>query len=155
MSSIYRDIPSQHSVTIQPQTNLNLEPEPLNLKQSNLVHEKTLDASLEKGHHHCHCEYGQTSFSEDHSCRTNSNSQLTWRQFLLSTIFLFLALSGLLAWSCVNSMPANRGIGLMGRRALDDNSNSTSNQSRVTIPPGTPPQKGQLAHSHMARLIAT
>ena len=151
MSSIYHDIHSLHS-----QTNLNLEPESLDLNQSNPVHEKTLDTSLEKpeSHHHYHCEYGQTSFSEDHqSCRTDSNSQLTRRQFFFSTTFLFLSLGGWLAWSCINSMPATRGVGLMGRRALDDYLNSTSNQSRVTIPPGTPPPKGQLAHSHKARLI--
>ena len=150
MSSIYRDIHSQPSVTIQPQPNVNLEPESIDLKQSIPVHEKSLEAdSLEKGHHHCHCEYGQTSFSEDHSSCHSSNSQLTRRQVFLSATSLFLALGGLLTWSCVNGMPAIKrdGLIMMGRRALDDNLpvNSTSNQSRVTLPPGSPKPKGQLA----------
>jgi ABC-type Zn2+ transport system substrate-binding protein/surface adhesin len=141
MLSIYlRDIHNQLSVTIQSKANLNN-------KQLIPVHgEKSLDSSLENahGHHHHHdCEYGQTSFSEHHSChRHNSNIKL--RLFLLSAIFVFVALGGLLAWSCVNAMPA-WGFDLM-RRALDDNLNSTSNQTRDTPPAGTDYQKqGQLA----------
>jgi hypothetical protein len=129
MSSIYRDIHSQLSVTIQ------LEPEAnLNNKQLIPVHEpeKSLEASLENGtgHHHHHCEYGQIPFPEHHSYH-NSNIQL--RRFLLSVIvFVFVALGSLLAWSCVNAMPA-WGFDLVGR-ALDDNLNSTSNQTRDTPP---------------------
>ena len=161
MSSIYRDIHSHPSVTIQPQPNVNLdEPESIDLKQSITLNEKSLEDSLEKGHHHC--EYVQTSFSEDHSSCHSLNSQLTRRRVFLSATFLFPALGGLLTWSCVNGMPTTRGVGLiiMGRSAPNnsDNSNSgsTSNQTGVTSPPDTPPPKCQLAPLiYMTRLIPT
>jgi hypothetical protein len=134
MSSIYRrDIHSQLSVTraIQPEANLDLGSQDFKEPIPVTVHEKSLEASIENGHHHHHCEYGHLerseSFSEHHSSHNNSNIQL--RRFLLPAIFVtvFVALGGLLAWSCVmvNAMPAWE-FNLMGRAlASDDNLNST------------------------------
>ena len=44
---------------------------------------------------------------------------------MLPAIFIFVALGGLLAWSCAHGMPA-WGVDLMGR-ALDDNTSTESN----------------------------
>jgi hypothetical protein len=102
------------NVTIQPQANLDLATVDL---KSIPIHEKSLDASLEDGHHHC--EHGQTSSSEHPSCH---NTRL--RRFLLPAILAFVALGSLLAWNCVYGMPNGIpawGVDLMGR-ALDSQS---------------------------------
>jgi hypothetical protein len=126
MSLSYRDIHSQLSGTIQPQANPILNGD-LG-KQSSPVHEKSLDASLENTSHHYHYyEHGQTSLSEHHhSCHNLKKIQL--RRFLLPVLlFVFVALGGFLAWSC---MPA-WGLDLM-RRGLDDSGDGIG--TRASIP---------------------
>ena len=112
MSLSYSDIHSQLSGTIQPQANPSLNRDGDLGKQSSPVHEKSLDASLENTSHHYHYyEHGQTSLSEHHtSCHNLKKIRL--RRFLLPVIlFIFVALGGFLAWSC---MPA-WGLDLMRR----------------------------------------
>lgn len=106
----------QHSVTNQPQANLDLGS--LDFKELN---EKNLDASLENGHpHHCRCEHGQNSFSGHRSGRN-----IRLRRFLLPAIFVLVVLGGFLAWSCVNGVPA-WGAELMRRDISDsDDPNNT------------------------------
>ena len=125
---------TQLPVTNQPQANLNLRS--LDFKQSIPVHEKSLDASLENGHHDHHhdCEHGRTS-EHHHSCHN-----IRLRRFLLPAIFALVALGGLLAWSCVNwpGLPS-WGVDLMGR-AVDDSTSSQSpfvSKKRQFFPPLT------------------
>jgi hypothetical protein len=95
--TIYRD-------TSQTQANLNLG------TQSIPVHKESLDPSLDLKNSHYYCEHGQTSESSvHHSCRN-----LIIRFLLPGILFVFVALSGLLAWSCVHNMHAWKGD-LMGR----------------------------------------
>lgn len=105
-----------HHVTNQPQATGNPELGSLDSKQS----EKSFDDSLDDGghHHHHQCEHGQqTSFSEHDNCH---NFRL--RRFLLPAILVFVALGGILAWSCMRGMPG-WGADLMAR-ALTDGSTS-------------------------------
>jgi hypothetical protein len=104
---------SQLSVTIQPQTNPNLGTPESN--QSTHINEKSLETSFENSHHpsYRHCEHGQIPLIEVIETRSSL--------FLLPIIFVFVALSGLFAWSCVNGMPAwGPGSGLTGRAPSPD-----------------------------------
>ena len=104
-TDIYRDFPdsqpSDSTQAIQLQTKLNI---------GTPLHEKSLDASLKNSrqyyNHFEHASGRKTSLLlEDHG-PSNLNIRLSLRRFLLPTIIVFVALSGLLAWSCVSNMPA-------------------------------------------------
>ena len=123
---------------IQPLANPNLG----NLESNqSLVNEKSLETSLKLPsyyHRDCQCEHGQKkSLMEP---RNSQNLIIQLKRFLVPTVFVFVALSGLLAWSChrasVNGMRAwEDDSSLMGRAFLD-----SINQNHLTS--GT--QKSQL-----------
>jgi hypothetical protein len=111
----YHDIRSQLSFA---QTNLKIGSESLEFNKSIPVQEKSLDASMALGDYHC-----------EHGC-LNMNISTRLRRFFLPavTVFVFVALGGLIAWSCgtVNGTPASSWeVNLMGR-ALHNNSTSSS-----------------------------
>ena len=122
-----------HTLAFQPLANPNLGT--LESNQS-LVNEKSLETSLKLPsyyHRDCQCEleHGQTSLMEPRSSR---NLIIQLKRFLVPTVFVFVALSGLLAWSCHRAS---------GVRAWEDDS-SLIGRAFLETDHLTHTQKGQL-----------